>query len=91
MKFIFSSEGWLDRYLKCIHSLYPEALTKFNTTPGVRGEEEYRIRNKNLTMRMIIIWKTFRGGADLIADEAENGASGTIYEDQWISFLRESP
>ena len=34
-------------------------------------------------MRMIIIWKTFRGGgggggADLIADEAENGASGTI-------------
>ena len=39
----------------------------------------------------LIIWKTFRGGADLIADEAENGASGTIYEDQWISFLRESP
>ena len=80
MKFIFSSEGWLDRYLKCIHSLYPEALTKFNTTPGVRGEEEYQIRNKN-----------FGGEADLVADEAENGASGTIYEDQWISLLRESP
>ena len=49
-------------------------------TPGVRGEEEYQIRNKN-----------FGGEADLVADEAENGASGTIYEDQWISFLRESP
>ena len=45
----------MDRYLKCIHSLYPEALTKFNTTPGVRGEEEYQIRNKNLTMKMIKI------------------------------------
>ena len=44
---------------------------------------------------MLIIWKRFwEGGwrwADLIADEAENGASGTIYEDQWISLLRESP
>ena len=64
-------------------------------TPGVRGGEEYQIRNKNLTIRMLIIWKRFwEGGwrwADLIADEAENGASGTIYEDQWISLLRESP
>ena len=49
---------------------------------NTRSEGRGRISNSE---------QKFWGEADLVADEAENGASGTIYEDQWISFLRESP